>query len=123
VILLALLLQAEVLAAAPPAPPPDWDAMPELPVLRRTTTPPQLSYFVRTEVDAGRCDAATGSSLSVELAVLVSANGQIRGILPRAIGCATVEQYASGIASRQLRGNVAAPGVDSWYRTTISFLW
>lgn len=108
--------------AALPAPPDDWESMPELKLLRRMTDDGALSSYVRDEIRAGRCTAAI-NALHVDLAVLVAANGQVRRIRPRAIGCPTVEQYASGIMLRMARSNVAPPGEDRWYRTTVSFTW
>lgn len=134
--LVALLLQAAVASAhavapapgaspAPPALPADWSALPRLGTLPRTAD--ALSDYVRDEVRAGRCAAAVdtpaGQQVSVELVVLVSGEGAVRRILPRAIGCATVEQYATGLASRLIRRTLAAPGSDTWYRATLDFAW
>ena len=131
---LALLLQIAATTAPPAAPAPgaalssppaDWSAMPSLGATPPTADP--LSDYVRDEVRAGRCAAASpsaaGQQLSVDLAVLVAGDGSVRRILPRAIGCATVEQYATGLASRLIRRTLAAPGSDTWYRTTLAFTW
>lgn len=124
--LLAVLLQAA--SPAPAAansldePPVDLAALPELPLQRRLTDLDALSDYVRDEVHAGRCTVES-SSIRVDLAVLVAANGQIRRVQPRAIGCPTVEQYASGVMSRLARRNVAAPGEDRWYRAALVFAW
>ncbi|MFW2852002.1 hypothetical protein ACM61V_08740 [Sphingomonas sp. TX0543] len=105
----------------------EWSTLAELPLIRRTEPTPELSKFVRDEVAAGRCAVAVrepgGFSLHVELGVLVDRDGDVRKIMPRAIGCPTVEQYAVGLTSRMARANLAAPGADTWYRTSIDFAW
>lgn len=133
--IVALILQATVASVSPPTPVPapailptgDWSTLPELALQRRRLDDAPVADYVRDEVLAGRCDAAvvtaTGQSLSVDLAVQVAANGQVRRIVPRAIGCATVEQYATGLASRMTRTPFSPPGADSWFRTTIDFAW
>ncbi|WP_288459345.1 hypothetical protein [uncultured Sphingomonas sp.] len=123
----ALFAQAAVTAAINP--PADWSTLAPLPIQRPAAPAPApaLSQFVRDEVAAGRCSAAMatarGHALSVDLAVLVGAGGQVRRIVPRAIGCATVEQYASGIALNLTRAALRAPGADTWYRTSVDFAW
>lgn len=123
--LLATLAQiAPQPSAVPVVPMPrgDWAALPELAFIRRWPNLPELSAYVRDEARAGRC-AVTGRTITVDLAVMVAANGQLRRIVPRAIRCPTVEQYASGLVSRMARGNVAAPGADTWFRTVLTFAW
>lgn len=117
--LFALALQVAATIASPPA---DWRA---LPPLRAPTTPASelVSNYVRDEVEAGRCAAPRPGALSVELAVYVAENGRVRRIVPRAINCPTVEQYASGVALRSLRGQVEPPEVVGWHRMTIAFAW
>lgn len=116
-------------AVATPALPADWSA---LPMLRWKVPPrydPEMTRFVVDEVRAGRCAAAqhdaAGSRLTTELAILVAAGGRVRTVTPRAIGCPTVEQYASGLISSVTRDNLApgAAGGDGWYRTSITFAW
>lgn len=137
--LLLLLAQAAPAPAAPvsppipvrtvPTPPADWSRLAELPLLRGPQPTAVLSDFVRAEVAAGRCDAAvhsaSGYSLKLDLAVLVSAQGQIRRIVPRAIDCVTVEQYGSGLISRLARDNIDMGGLeaDTWFRTSLVFAW
>lgn len=122
--LLALLVQV-----APLAPPQDWSTLPILRVRRAATDLPDLSTFVRAEVDAGRCAAATvspqGTVLKLDLAVLATPEGQVRRITPRAINCPTVEQYAAGLVLGSTRDNVDVRGglADTWYRTTMTFAW
>lgn len=119
----ALFLQAAAqpvpLVALPPA---DWSKLPELALLRLTPPSADLSDYVRDEVLAGRCVAA-GSSIRVDLAVMIGSDGRAKRIVPRAINCPTVEQYASGIISRMTRQNVIPPPKDSWYRTAVTFSW
>ncbi len=119
--------QATATTTAPPAvelaeAPADFAALPELPLQRPFADMRPLSQFVRNEVRAGRC-SATDSSIRVDLAVLIAANGQVRRVRPRAIACPTVEQYASGVMSRMARNNVSAPGEDRWYRAALVFAW
>ena len=127
--LLPLLLaagQADPTIQAPPPvvtlalPPADWSDLPPLRFDRPWSDWRALSAYVVSEVRAGRC-AASGPTLRVDLAVLVAAGGQIRRIVPRAIQCPTVEQYASGLTLRMARGNVAPPPADSWFQTTLIF--
>jgi len=110
------------IAPAVPMPPADWTTLADIPYLRVTAMSADLSHFVRDEVRAGRC-AVSVRTLRVDLAVFVNASGRARRIVPRAIDCPTVEQYASGLVSRMARGNLAAPGADTWYRTSLTFAW
>ena len=124
----ALLLAAALQVEPPPAvptqplatPPADWSTLPALTTKRRLPDTRTLSDFVRDEVAGGRC-AVEGRSLTVHLAVHVAAGGQLRRIVPRAIDCPTVEQYASGLVSRMARGNVPAPAADTWYHAAMVF--
>lgn len=131
-----LVLFAQAAPVTPPAPvrtvtmpPADWSRLGELPLLRGLPPTSTLSDFVRDEVAAGRCGAAVraGSafSLKLDLAVLVSAQGQVRRIVPRAIDCVTVEQYGSGLISRLARDNIDPTGLDAdtWFRTSLVFAW
>jgi hypothetical protein len=112
-----------------PLPPQDWSTLPILRVRRAAVDLPDVSAFVRAEVTAGRCAAATqspqGWSLKLDLAVLATAQGQVRRITPRAIDCPTVEQYAAGLVLGTARDNVDVRGAltDTWYRTTMTFAW
>lgn len=131
-----VLLLASLLAAATPdrpaqpiLPPQDWSTLPTL-LLRRSTDPTAaLSAYVREEVLQGRCTAAVrdrmGWILTVEVAVLAGADGIVRRVVPRAIQCPTVEQYAAGLVWSGARDNIdALPGQgDRWYRTRLTFAW
>lgn len=106
----------------------DWAALPALP----WRTPPMLTasmnQFAAREARARHCPLPrpTGFNqrLTVELAVLVT-NGEVRTVVPRAIQCATVEQYAAGLAAGFARSNLppAAGAADQWYKTSLTFSW
>jgi hypothetical protein len=112
-----------------PLPPQDWSALPQLRYQHPLPSMAPLSAFVRGEIDSGRCAAvsrsATSAVVRVDMAVLVTSDSRIRRIVPRAIDCVTVEQYASGLVSRLARDNVDSLGVekDTWFRTTLIFAW
>jgi hypothetical protein len=123
---LFLALQA---AGLTPAPPTDWSA---LPPLRLSATPDYtalMTKFVHDEVVAGRCPApppvAGKTSVRIEMVVLVSPGGDALRIVPKAINCPTVEQFAAGVVQKAVRGNLAgaAPASDSWYRTGMTLSW
>jgi hypothetical protein len=125
-IALFLALQA---AALLPAPPTDWSA---LPPLRLSATPDYaalMTQFVRAEVAAGRCAAppaiAGKVSIKVDMVVLISRSGETLRIVPKAINCPTVEQFAAGVVQKAARGNIAGapPTTDSWYRTGMTLSW
>ncbi|MBN8816707.1 MAG: hypothetical protein J0J06_14825 [Sphingomonas sp.] len=125
-IALFLALQAAVSVAAPPA---DWSA---LPPLRLSNTPDYaalMTQFVHDEVVAGRCAVppAVGGkvSITVDMVVLVSSNGEALRIVPKTINCPTVEQFAAGVVQKAARGNVVGspPATDSWYRTGMTLSW
>jgi hypothetical protein len=123
---LLLMLQAAALTA----PPSDWSA---LPPLRLTQTPDYtliMTKFVHDEVAAGRCAApapvAGKVTVKLDLIVLVaSATNQALRVVPRAINCPTVEQFAAGVIEKAARDNIAgpAPGSDSWYHTSMTITW
>ena len=123
---LFLLFQAAVTAAVPT----DWSNLPDL---RLTTTPDYptiMTRFVRDEIAAGRCAAPAPvdgkTSMKVDMVVLVSAaNGEAVKIVPRAIKCPTVEQFAAGVVQKAARGNIAGPppATDSWYHTGMTLTW
>jgi hypothetical protein len=48
----------------------------------------------------------------------------VRTVVPRAIQCATVEQYAAGLAAGFARGNLLPRnGTEQWYKTSLTFSW
>lgn len=138
-VVLALMLAVSSVATAAqvPSPPraaallpsPDWSALPQLRYQHPLPSMTPLSAFVRSEVDGGRCAAvsrsATSAVVRVDMAVLVTSDSRIRRIVPRAIDCVTVEQYASGLVSKLSRDNLDNLGVekDTWFRTTLIFAW
>ena len=128
--IVAWIWAAQLAATAPaPMPPQDWSSLRALPLAREVEDDSSLSGFVRAEVKAGRCAAAAPSPagwvLKVDVAVLLGSAGQPRRVVPRAIACPSVEQYAAGLVSSMARGNVApdAARADAWYRTSLTFAW
>lgn len=124
--MIALALVLAVQAIAPP--PVDWAPLPVLRYRRAAAPAPDASAFVRDEAMAGRCAAAIravrGWTLRVDLAVLGTAEGQVRQVVPRAIACPAVEQYAAGLVSRLARDNLVADTAgEVWYRTSVTFAW
>lgn len=104
-----------------PALPDDWS---QLPVLRLRGARPAanaVSTYVRDEVQAGRCSA--NSPLQIDVAVLVAASGRLRKVRPDAIGCPTVEQYASGLVMHMAQGNIPRATRERWYRLSLTFAW
>ena len=125
--LLMLMAQAAVLvpvAPVPLSPPQDWSKLPPLLFRRPVAQAPEAAAYVGGEVKAGRC-VRTGTVLAVDLAVLATPAGQVKRIVPRAIDCPTVEQYASGILLSMARSNIDTDGAgaEGWYRTTLTFTW
>ncbi|GAA0672881.1 hypothetical protein FHT00_001645 [Sphingomonas insulae] len=125
-----LVLAAQLAGASPsPMPPQDWSGLRPLPLTRESDDGANLSAFVRAEVKAGRCTAAVamqqGWMLKIDLAVLVGPGAQPRRVVPRAIACPSVEQYAAGLISSMARGNIAVSAAepDTWYRTSLTFSW
>lgn len=125
-----VLILAQLAGAPLPMPPQDWSALHPLPLVHALDDDTSLSAFVRSEVKAGRCSAASQTpsqawTLKIDLAVLMGPSGQPRRVVPRAIDCPSVEQYAAGIVTSLARGNVPATMVDTdaWYRTSLTFSW
>ena len=118
-------------AAAPVAstlPPQDWSTLPVLRIRGQATTLANTSAYVHGEVVAGRCThvvrTAQGWALTVDLAVLITPDGRVRRVTPRAIDCPTVEQYAAGvILGARDSIDVAGEDADTWYRTSLTFTW
>lgn len=115
--------------AVAPMPPADWLTLPQLRFQRPLPSMTPLAAYVRAEVDAGRCATVSRSVSSavvrVDMAVLVTSDSRIRRIVPRAINCMTVEQYASGLVSKLARDNIDNLGVekDTWFHTALIFAW
>lgn len=113
--LAVLLLFGQALSLAPPA---DWETLPTMPLPSSGAPTPQFEQFVRNEVKAARCVLGADRT-TLDMAVLVATNGRVRRIVPRAIGCAGVEQFAAGIVLRAARDTIRPPSVDTWYRTSV----
>lgn len=139
---LLLLLQAAGQPVPPPAtptmpvpaasgialPPQDWSDLPVLRIRKRASTLANTSAYVHSEVMAGRCAKAIrtpqGWTLTLDLAVLLSADGRVRRVTPRAIDCPTVEQYAAGVILGVRDSiDVIDTDADTWYRTSLTFAW
>ncbi len=133
--MIALLFAGMVAALAPESPPQpllppqDWSTLPRL-ILRKPADPTAAtSAYVRDEVNQGRCAAAirgtAGWTLAVDVAVLANADGGVRRVIPRAIQCPTVEQYAAGLVASGTRDNIDTPPAEGerWYRTRLVFAW
>jgi hypothetical protein len=125
-----LILAAQLAVASPsPVLPQDWSSLRPLPLAYDPGDAPNLSAFVQGEVKAGRCAAAVATSggwvLKIDLAVLVGPAAQPRRVVPRAIDCPSVEQYAAGLISSAARGNIPLGTVtpETWYRTSLTFSW
>ncbi|WP_174297317.1 hypothetical protein [Sphingomonas bacterium] len=104
-------------------PPADWTGLPALRYDTRPETVAGLDEFVRGEVAAGRCAVPRGvRSLRIDLALLVAAAKVVR-VVPRAIDCATVEQFAAGFMTRIARDRLDPTSPDGWYRATLDAAW
>lgn len=117
-----------LLQVGAPLPPVDWSTLPTLRYVRAADDVTDLAAFVRGEVLAGRCTHAVqspaGWSLKVDLAVLATPDGNPRRVVPRAIDCPSVEQYAAGLVQRMARDNIDLNGSEGgWYRTALTFAW
>ena len=109
-------------------PPQDWSMLPVLRIRGQATTLANTSAYVHGEVVAGRCThvvrTAQGWALTVDLAVLITPDGRVRRVTPRAIDCPTVEQYAAGvILGARDSIDVVDANTDTWYRTSMTFAW
>ncbi len=123
---LFLLMQGAVAAAVPT----DWSKLPDLRLTATPDYPAIMTKFVRDEIAAGRCAAPAPvdgrTSMKVDMIVLVSsASGEAVKIVPRAINCPTVEQFAAGVVQKATRGNIAGPppAADSWYHIGMTLTW
>ena len=87
---------------------------------------PAMNAFAGREARARKCRLPRPRSITVELAVLIDGEGGVRTVVPRAIDCATVEQYAAGLAASFARGNMlprSAGAGEQWYKTSLTFSW
>lgn len=123
------MIAAIALAVAVQATPPriDWPSLAPLPYRAEPQITPDMLAFVASEVTTRRCPLAIGPglALTVDVAVLVDAQDNIRTTVPRAIQCPTVEQYAAAMVAGAARGNLLPrrASADQWYRTTVTFAW
>lgn len=122
-----------VVAPAPAEPdrlrtsPIDWEALDPLPYRIQPEITAQMVSFVQDQMRQGRCTppAPIGGKRRVhaDVAVLVGAGATVRATIPRAINCATVEQYAAGLvlgfARENLSRRFAVEG--TWYRVSMTF--
>ncbi|KQN19640.1 hypothetical protein ASE86_13665 [Sphingomonas sp. Leaf33] len=102
-------------------PPTDWSILPPLPWRTEPQPSPELAAFVERTIATDRCPIA-GTRVAVEVAVFLRSDGLPRAVVPRAIDCPSVEQFAAGLVSSLARSNVRLPA-SGWYRTTITFDW
>lgn len=112
----ALLLLGQAPSLNPPV---DWAPLPRLQLGLAAAPPAQLTDFVRREVAAEHCVLSADERM-LDLVVLVTPAGQVRRIVPRAIGCPSVEQFAAGIVLRAARDKTRPIPVDTWYVTTVA---
>ena len=109
--------------------PTDWSTLPILPYLRAPVVTPSMASFVGGEVASDRCavprPAGGQYDVRLDLAVLVDSVGTIRRVVPRAIGCPTVEQYGAGLVTGFARDNLPPRigAIAGWYRTVLAFDW
>ncbi len=118
---------ALVLALQSTPPRIDWPSLAPLPYRAEPQITPDMLAFVANEVTTRKCPVAIGPglTLSVDVAVLVDAQDNIRTTVPRAIQCPTVEQYAAAMVAGAARGNLLPrrASADQWYRATVTFAW
>jgi hypothetical protein len=103
--------------------------MPPLPYRAAPPVTPEMTGYVAGEMQSGRCPQAPILSgrrtVRADVAVLLDDEGNVRATIPRAIQCATVEQFVAGIVASAARNNLLprAQGAPGWYRASISFDW
>lgn len=128
--MLALLLALIPLTEQADAPPlPDWSVLGPLRYRHEPEVTAPMTDFVADEITAGRCAAPPAHdgrySLTLDVAVLLDADGGVRATVPHAINCPTIEQYGAGLVSAFARDNLAPRPLASaqWYRTSVTFNW
>lgn len=121
-------------APAPPAAPGqragiDWTTLPDLPYRQVPQMTPAMNAYVQGQARVRKCRTRRTTdgrpAMRVEVAVLVHPEDGVRASIPRAIGCAVVEQYAAGLVTSFARNNLAArtSTAEQWYRATVTFIW
>lgn len=103
----------------------DWAALPGLPYRVPPAVTAGMHEFAGREARTRHCPLPHGNSITVELAVLIDAQGGVRTVVPRAIDCATVEQYAAGLIAGFARNNLLprSGSGEQWYKTSLTFSW
>jgi hypothetical protein len=116
----ATILLAAALQAVAPI---DWNGLPPLPYRAPPLVTADMNAFVQRQAKASRCRVPPGGSWQIDVAVLIDETGGIRTTVPRAIRCATVEQYAAAAVAGFARNNLLPrSGASSqWYRTRLTF--
>ncbi len=128
-LLIALAAQEIVVPVPLVMPAIDWATLPDLPYRQPPHMTAPMHSYVKGQVRARKCRARRlvdgRPAVRIEVAVLVSPEDGVRASVARAIGCATVEQYAAGLVSSFARNNLAARsgGAEQWYRATVTFVW
>lgn len=122
--LLLLAAQAAAPAATPPPPvtltvPSDWEPLAPLPWRDAPRITPELAAAAGAEAKAGQC-VLPQPEVEVDMAVQLRPDGSIARIVPRAINCVTVEQFAAGLVSSFARAGLR-PAAEGWYRTRLTF--
>lgn len=102
-----------------------WDALAPLPYRAAPQITPDMNSFVEREAVGRKCPLVQANAIAVDVAVLVDHGGGIRTTVPRAIGCATVEQYAAALVAGFARNNLLprSGAGEQWYRTKVTFAW
>lgn len=128
--MIPMLIAMALLAQQTDMPPlPDWSLLAPLRYLHDPEVTPPMRQFVVDEIAAGRCalprPADGHYTLTLDVAVLIGADGSVRATVPHAINCPTVEQYGAGLVSAFARDNLLprVTATDQWYRTSVTFSW
>ncbi|MBR0552087.1 hypothetical protein J7S20_06185 [Sphingomonadaceae bacterium LXI357] len=109
--------------------PVDWETLTPLPYRDPPKITSQMTDFVGREILTGGCSRPTKVNghreLRVDVAVLLSADAEIRATVPHAVHCPTVEQFTAGLVTTFARNNLKAdPGAAAgWYRATVVYVW
>lgn len=102
----------------------DWERLTPLPWREAPQLTPDLSRFVRDEIQAQRCappKRADGKpQIDVDVAVLTRPDGTVRVTVPRAIDCPSIEQFTAGLVTSFARNNLRV-SPEGWYRASVTF--
>ena len=115
------MIAAMALAAALQATAIKWDSLAPLPYRAPPIVTAEMQAFVQHEVRVSKCPAA--GVLRVDVAMLIDESGEVRTAVPRAISCASVEQYVAALVAEFARGNLLPRlgAGEQWYRASLSF--